>query len=41
METASKEAVSKVINLIIHIIHHHRSFNKKSTIYIENLDASQ
>ena len=40
METALKEAVSGVVDLIIDIIYHHRSFNKKSTIYIGNLDTS-
>jgi hypothetical protein len=36
-----KEAVSKVVDLIIDISHHYYSLNKKSTIYIGNLNASQ
>ena len=40
IETASEEAVSKVVNLIIDIIHHHHSLNKRSAIYIKNLDTS-
>ena len=39
VEIASKKAVSKVVNLIIDTIHHHRSFNKRSIIYIGNLDT--
>ena len=39
VETALEEAVSKVVNLIIDIIYYHCSFNKKSIIYIGNLDA--
>ena len=34
-----KEAVSKVVNLIIDIIYHYYSLNKRSAIYIGNLDA--
>jgi hypothetical protein len=41
METVSEEAVSKVVDLIIDIIHHHRSLDKRSTIYIGNLDTGQ
>jgi hypothetical protein len=41
IEIALKKAVSRVVNLIINTIYHHRSFNKKSAIYIKNLDASQ
>ena len=41
METASEEAVSKIVDLIIDIIHYYRSLNKRSTIYIGNLDAGQ
>ena len=40
VKTALEEAVSKVVDLIIDIIHHHRSLNKRSIIYIRNLDAS-
>jgi hypothetical protein len=39
IKTASKEAVSRVVDLIIDIIYYHRSFNKRSAIYIGNLDA--
>ena len=35
-----KEAVSRVIDLIIDIIYHHYSLNKRSVIYMGNLDAS-
>jgi hypothetical protein len=40
METASEEAVSGVVDLIIDMIYYHRSFNKRSAIYMGNLDAS-
>ena len=40
IKTTLEKAVSKVINLIINIIYYHRSLNKRSTIYIGNLDAS-
>ena len=40
VKTASEEAVSGVVDLIIDIIYYHCSFNKRSTIYIENLDTS-
>ena len=40
IETASEEAVSGVVDLIIDIIYHHCSLNKRSTIYIRNLNAS-
>ena len=39
IKTASEEAVSKIVNLIIDTINHHHSFNKRSAIYIGNLDA--
>ena len=39
VETASEEVVSEIINLIIDIIYHHYSLNKRSIIYIKNLDA--
>ena len=35
-----KEAVSRVINLIIDIIYYYHSLNKRSAIYMGNLDAS-
>jgi hypothetical protein len=41
IETASEEAVFKVVDLIMDMIHYHHSLNKRSAIYIENLDASQ
>ena len=41
MEIALKEAVSEIVDLIIDIIHHHHSLNKRSTIYIGNPDAGQ
>ena len=40
VKTALKEAVSGVVNLIINIIYYYRSFNKRSAIYIGNLNAS-
>ena len=40
IETASEEAVSGVVDLIINIIYYHHSLNKRSTIYIGNLDIS-
>ena len=40
MEIALKEAVSKVIDLIINIIYHHHFLNKRSAIYMGNLDIS-
>jgi hypothetical protein len=40
IETTSEEAVSKVVDLIIDISHHHHSLNKRSTIYIGNLNTS-
>ena len=39
MEIALEEVVSKVVDLIIDIIHHYRSLNKRSAIYMGNLDA--
>ena len=41
VETALEEAVSKVIDLIIDIIYYHHSFNKRSAIYIKNLNTGQ
>ena len=40
MEITLKEAVSKVVDLIIDIIYYHRSLNKRSVIYIGNLNTS-
>ena len=40
VETASKEAVSRMVDLIIDIIYYHRSLNKRSAIYIGNLDTN-
>ena len=39
VETASEETVSGVVDLITDIIHHYHSLNKRSAIYIGNLDA--
>ena len=41
METASEEAVSGVVDLIINIIYHYCSLNKRSAIYIGNLNTGQ
>ena len=41
IETALKKAVSRIVNLIIDIIYHHHSLNKRSAIYMGNLDISQ
>ena len=40
IEIALKKAVFRVVDLIINIIYHHRSLNKRSAIYIGNLDIS-
>ena len=40
IEIALEEAVSEVVDLIIDIIYYYYSFNKRSIIYAENLDAS-
>ena len=40
IKTVLEEAVSGVVDLIINIIYCHYSFNKRSTIYMGNLDAS-
>ena len=40
MEIALEEAVSGVVDLIINIIYYYYSLNKKSVIYIGNLNAS-
>ena len=39
VETALEEAVSGVVDLIINIIYYYCSLNKKSAIYIGNLNA--
>ena len=35
-----EEAVSKVVDLIIDMIYHHHSLNKRSAIYMGNLNIS-
>ena len=40
IKTALEEAVSGVVDLIINIIYYYRSLNKRSAIYIGNLDTS-
>ena len=40
MELTLKEAVFGVVNLIINIIYHYCFFNKRSAIYVGNLDIS-
>ena len=40
IEIALKKVVSRVVNLIINIIYYYYSLNKRSTIYIGNLDIS-
>ena len=40
VKIALKEAVSGVVDLIINIIYYHFSLNKRSVIYIGNLNAS-
>ena len=39
MEIVLKKAVSRVVNLVIDIIYYHRSLNKRSIIYMGNLDV--
>ena len=41
IEITSKEAVSRVVDLIIDIIYYHCSLNKRSAIYVGNLNISQ
>ena len=41
MEIVSEEVVSEVVDLIIDIIYYYHSLNKRSAIYIGNLDAGQ
>jgi hypothetical protein len=40
VEIALEEAVSGVVDLIIDIIYYYYSLNKRSAIYIGNLDTS-
>jgi hypothetical protein len=40
IKTALEEVISKIVDLIIDIIYYHCSLNKRSAIYIGNLDAS-
>ena len=40
VEITLEEAVSGVVDLIINIIYYYYSLNKRSTIYIGNLDTS-
>jgi hypothetical protein len=40
IETALEEVVSRVVDLIIDTIYYYRSLNKRSAIYIGNLDTS-
>ena len=40
VEIALEEAVFRVVDLIINTIYYYRSLNKRSAIYIGNLDAS-
>ena len=40
METTLEEAVSGVVDLIINIIYYYYSLNKRSAIYVGNLDIS-
>ena len=40
VEIALKEAVSRIIDLIINIIYYYHSLNKRSAIYMGNLDIN-
>ena len=40
IKIALEEAVSKIVDLIIDIIYYYCFFNKRSAIYIGNLDVS-
>ena len=40
MNIALKETAFGVVDLIINIIYYYRPFNKKSNIYIGNLDTN-
>ena len=39
VEIALEEVVSKIVDLIIDIIYHYHSLNKRSVIYMGNLNA--
>ena len=39
VKIASEEAVFGVVDLIINTIYHHHSLNKRSAIYVGNLDT--
>ena len=39
VEIASEEVVFRVVDLIINTIHHHHSLDKRSAIYVGNLDV--
>ena len=40
IKTALEEVVSRIVDLIINIIYYYRSLDKRSTIYMGNLNAS-
>jgi hypothetical protein len=40
IETTLKEVVSRVVDLIINIIYYYYSLDKRSTIYMGNLDIN-
>ena len=40
IEIALEEAVSRVVDLIINIIYYYHSLNKRSVIYMGNLNVS-
>ena len=40
VEIALKKAVSRVVDLIINIIYYYYSLNKRSAIYVKNLDTN-
>ena len=40
MEITLEEVVSRIVDLIINIIYHHHSLNKRSAIYMGNLNIS-
>ena len=40
IEIVLEEAVSRVVDLIINTIYHHHSLNKRSAIYMGNLNTS-
>ena len=41
VKITSEKAVSEIVDLIINIIYHHHSLDKRSAIYIGNLDVGQ